>query len=168
MPAKPITLTAISPNSANYWQRHLTAGVPMALAVTTTFVCSEPEDELAPNSDHMTSIPRLFFSQAPAGTKLFWFPRWLWNWAVTLPHKILAIISSVSSEDNIGVLLWTSWLNITNNIFWIYSLWIGLGGGGLPPKLGLAQELFSRITVTTGYTFTPCVGSFTSPGIDTG
>ena len=37
------------------------------------------------------------------------------------------------------------------------------------PKLGLTQELFfSRISEsTTGYTFTPCVGSFTSPGIDT-
>ena len=38
------------------------------------------------------------------------------------------------------------------------------------PKLGLTQELFfSRMCVsTTGYTFTPCVGSFTSPGpIDT-
>ena len=37
------------------------------------------------------------------------------------------------------------------------------------PKLGLMQELsFSRISEsTTGYTFTPCVGSFTSPGIDT-
>ena len=37
------------------------------------------------------------------------------------------------------------------------------------PKLGLTQELsFSRISEsTTGYTFTPYVGSFTSPGIDT-
>ncbi len=37
------------------------------------------------------------------------------------------------------------------------------------PKLGLTQELFfSRICEsTTGYTFTPCVRSFTSPGIDT-
>ena len=37
------------------------------------------------------------------------------------------------------------------------------------PTLGLTQELsFSRISEsTTGYTFTPCVGSFTSPGIDT-
>ena len=37
------------------------------------------------------------------------------------------------------------------------------------PILGLTQELvFSRICEsTTGYTFTPCVGSFTSPGIDT-
>ena len=36
------------------------------------------------------------------------------------------------------------------------------------PKLGLTQGLsFSRISEsTTGYTFTPCVGSFTSPGID--
>ena len=36
-------------------------------------------------------------------------------------------------------------------------------------KLGLTQELFfSRIgESTTGYTFTPCVGSFTSAGIDT-
>ena len=36
------------------------------------------------------------------------------------------------------------------------------------PKLGLTHELSSRISEsTTGYTFTPCVGSFTSPGIDT-
>ena len=37
------------------------------------------------------------------------------------------------------------------------------------PKLGLTQELlFSRICEsTTGYTFTSCAGSFTSPGIDT-
>ena len=37
------------------------------------------------------------------------------------------------------------------------------------PKLGLTQELsFSRISEsTTRYTFTPCVGSFISPGIDT-
>ena len=36
------------------------------------------------------------------------------------------------------------------------------------PKLGLTQELSSRISEsTTGYTFIPCVGSFTSPGIDT-
>ena len=35
------------------------------------------------------------------------------------------------------------------------------------PKLGPMQELsFSRISESiTGYTFTPCVGSFTSPGI---
>ena len=35
------------------------------------------------------------------------------------------------------------------------------------PKPGLTQE-FSRISESTaGYTFIPCVGSFTSPGIDT-
>ena len=35
------------------------------------------------------------------------------------------------------------------------------------PKLGLTQELSSRISEsTTGYTFTPGVGSFTSPGIE--
>ena len=35
------------------------------------------------------------------------------------------------------------------------------------PKLGLMQE-FSRISEsTTGHTFTPCVGYFTSPDIDT-
>ena len=37
------------------------------------------------------------------------------------------------------------------------------------PKRELTQELsFSRISEsTTGYIFTPCVRSFTSPGIDT-
>ena len=37
------------------------------------------------------------------------------------------------------------------------------------PKPGLTQELsFSRISEsTTGYTFTPCVGFFISPGLDT-
>ena len=36
----------------------------MALAVTTTFVCSEPEDGLAPDSDYR-SISPLLFSLAP-------------------------------------------------------------------------------------------------------
>ena len=40
-----------SPNSANYWWRHLTAGVPMALPVTRTFVCSVPEDWITPDWD---------------------------------------------------------------------------------------------------------------------
>ena len=36
------------------------------------------------------------------------------------------------------------------------------------PIFGLTQELSSRISESTaGYTFTPCVGSFTFPGIDT-
>ena len=43
----------------------------MALAVTTTFVCSEPEDGLTPGSDQypVCSLVRL-----QAGTRLFWFP----------------------------------------------------------------------------------------------
>ena len=64
MPAKLITFTAILPNIANYC-RYLTAGVPIALAVTTAFICSVPEDGLAPDSDHR-SISPLFFSQAPS------------------------------------------------------------------------------------------------------
>ena len=87
MPAKLSTFT--SPNSANYWWRHLT-DVPFGPAVTTTFVCSEPEDGLAPDPS--------FFSYSG-------FLSWIWRWTVTLPHKILAVISSVSSEDNIGMLL---------------------------------------------------------------
>ena len=37
------------------------------------------------------------------------------------------------------------------------------------PKLGQTQDLyFSKINeYTTEYTFAPCVGSFTSPGLDT-
>ena len=35
-------------------------------------------------------------------------------------------------------------------------------------ELDFSELSFSRISeCTTGYTFTPCVGSFTSPGIDT-
>ena len=43
------------------------------------------------------------------------------------------------------------------------------GGFIKTPKIGLKQRLsFSGIgETTTGYTFTPCVGSFTSPSIDT-
>ena len=45
--------------------------------------------------------------------------------AVALLHKtykILAVIGSVSSEGNIGILLWNSWLNITNNIVLLLPL----------------------------------------------
>ena len=49
MPAKLITFIPTSPNSANYWWRHLTADVPHGPAVTITFVCSEPDDRLAPD-----------------------------------------------------------------------------------------------------------------------
>jgi len=108
-----ITFTATSPNSANYWWRHLTAGVPMALAVTTTFVCSEPEDGLAPDSDHRSLSP-LFISQTPS-----WHHAILVSWLTLklrcyIPHKILAVISSVSSEGSICILLWISWLNLSN------------------------------------------------------
>ena len=123
MPVKLITFTATSPNSANHWWWHLTAGVPMALAVTTTCVCSKPENELTPDSDYR-SISPCCLVRLQAGTRLFWFPGWLWSWAVTLPHKILAVVSSVSWDSNIGILLWTSLLNITNNIFWSLPLWI--------------------------------------------
>ena len=33
------------------------------------------------------------------------------SWAVTLPHKILAVIGKVSSDGNIDILLWSSWLH---------------------------------------------------------
>ena len=68
MPAKLITFTATSPNSVTVLitdEDTLTARAVMALAVTTTIVCSEPEDGLAPDSDHRSMSP-LFFSQAPS------------------------------------------------------------------------------------------------------
>ena len=43
------------------WQQ----GSPRALAVSTTFVCLEPEDGLAPDNNHWSIYP-LFFSQAPS------------------------------------------------------------------------------------------------------
>ena len=92
----------------------------MALAVTTTFVCSEPEDGLAPDSDHR-SISPLFFSQASS-----WHQAVLVSW-LTLKlscHTSSQDPCSVSSEGNVGILLWTSWLNITNNICWPLPLWI--------------------------------------------
>ena len=91
--------------------------LPPEPAVTTTFVCSEPEDGLAPNSDHR-SISLLFFSQAA-----IWHQAILVSWLtlkLSLPHNILAMISSVSSEGNIGILLWTSWLNIQTLYFGLY------------------------------------------------
>ena len=82
----------------------------MALAVTTTFVSAEPQDGLAPDSDHR-SISPLFFTRAP-------------NWHQAIPVSWLTlklschtssqdpiVISSVSSEGSIGILLWSSWLN---------------------------------------------------------
>ena len=39
--------------------------------------------------------------------------------------------------------------------------------GGLHPKLGLTQELSLSLELVSPLQVTPCVGSFTSPGIDT-
>ena len=63
--------------------------------------------------------PLLFFSQGS-----IWHQVILVSWLtlkLILPHNILAMISSVSSEGNIGViLLWTSWLNIQTIYFGLY------------------------------------------------
>ena len=65
--------------------------------------------------------PLLFFSQGS-----IWHQVILVSWLtlkLSLPHNILilAMISSVSSEGNIGViLLWTSWRNIQTIYFGLY------------------------------------------------
>ena len=63
--------------------------------------------------------PLLLFSQAS-----IWHQVILVSWLtlkLSLPHNILAMINSVSSEGNIGViLLWTSWLNIQTIYFGLY------------------------------------------------
>ena len=57
--------------------------------------------------------PLLFFSQAS-----IWHQVILVSW---LTLKLVAMISSVSSDGNIGVvLLWTSWLNIQTIYFGLY------------------------------------------------
>ena len=94
----------------------------MAMAVTKKCVYSEPE-VLAPESDHR-SISPLFLVRLQAGTRLFWTPVCLSCRAVIISHKILAVINIVSSEGNIGKLLWISWLNLTNNILWPLPLLI--------------------------------------------
>ena len=94
MPAKLITFTATSPNSANYCWRYLTSDVLHGPAVTTIFVCSEPEDGLAPKL-------------APGYSGFLDDFEMLAVTLLHLTHKILAVISSVSSEGNIGILLWT-------------------------------------------------------------
>ena len=76
---------------------------PMALVVTTPFVCSEPEDELASDSDHRSTFP-LFFSQAPS-----------WHHSVLvsrLSFRLTCHVSFSSSHYRIvsseGILLRTS------------------------------------------------------------
>ena len=62
--------------------------------------------------------PLLLFSQAS-----IWHQVILVSWLtlkLSLPHNILAMINSVSSEGNIGILLWTSWLNIQTIYFGLY------------------------------------------------
>ena len=59
----------------------------MALAVTTTSVCSVPEDGLAPTSDHR-SISPLFFSQVPRGHK-----------AIPVSLQTLKLSCHTSSQD---------------------------------------------------------------------
>ena len=63
--------------------------------------------------------PLLFFSQAS-----IWHQVILVSWLtlkLSLPHNMVAMISSVSSDGNIGViLLWTSWLNIQTIYFGLY------------------------------------------------
>ena len=64
------------------------------------------------------NIPFCSLVRLQFGTSLFWFPGWLWSWAFL---TTLAMISSVSSEGNIGIiLLWTSWLNIQTIYFGLY------------------------------------------------
>ena len=63
-------------------------------------------------------------------------------------------------------------LKTPHKIFVAYSYqWVVLSQvvSSKQPKLGLTQEFsYFRISeATTGYTFTPCVGSFTSHGTDT-
>ena len=49
-----------------------------------------------------------------------------------------------------------------------YTSMLGLRSQVVSSKLRLTQLFFFRISEsTTGYTFTSCVGYFTSPGIDT-
>ena len=59
----------------------------MALAMTTTFVCSEPEDGLAPDSDHRSMSP-LFFSQAPN-----------WHQVILVSWLTLKLSCHMSSQD---------------------------------------------------------------------
>ena len=148
MPAKLITFTATSPNSANYWWKHL-------ISVATTFVCSE--DGLAPTlTVTIGQYPICSLVTLQAGTRLFWFPGWLWRWAVTLlhkTHKILAVISSVSSEGNIGILLWTSWLNLLTHRWNIVlqPTWCFLGLRGVEYNVRVDEDSRWAITLRSSY-----------------
>ena len=83
-----------SRNSVNYCRKHLALGVPVALAVTTTFSCLENGLVLTVAIDQ---YPILFRLQA--GTQLCWSPDW--QSSVGLHWKIVIVISTVSPESNI-------------------------------------------------------------------
>ena len=106
----------------------------MALEVTSTFICSEPDGGLGPDSDHR-SVSLLFFSQAHS-----------WHRAIVvskLSFKLTCHISSQSYQllalslfgGNIDILLRTSSLNLllllnvlslteVRTIFIIYIMYI--------------------------------------------
>ena len=85
----------------------------MAVAVTTTSVCSEPEDGLAPGSDHR-SISPLFFSLVPSWHQGILVSRLSFKLSCHTSSQDPAVMSTVSSEGNIGILLSISWLNLSN------------------------------------------------------
>ena len=97
----------------------MSAGVPWLWQWPQLLFAQSHEDGLAPDSDHRTVSP-LFFSQAPS-----WRHTILISWlTLKLSHHRSLAVSLLKSEGNIGILLWTSWLNLINNKFWPLPLWI--------------------------------------------
>ena len=95
----------------------------MTLTGTMTFICSEPEDGLALTVTigqcPLCSLVKL----APGYSGL------LAVFQVDLSHFLTrylqtTVVCTVSVEGNIGILLWTSWLNLTNNRLWPLPLWV--------------------------------------------
>ena len=116
MAAKLITFTATSPNSANYWWRHVTAVVPHGPGSNHNFGLLRARGWIS-TWQWPISIGQYIPFVLQLGSRLFWFPGWLWSRAVTLPHKILAVISIVS--HNIDILLWTSlplWVDVFESV----------------------------------------------------
>ena len=78
------------------------------------------------------------------------------------PLKELTVVHDTASAGNAFQILTTLWLKeFLVSILQTAHLWANTGV--------VFRELSSRLEYmesTTGYTFTPCVGSFTSPGID--
>ena len=92
--------------------------------------------------------PLLFFSQGSIWHQVY--SGFLADFEVEpSSHNILAMISSVSSEGNIGViLLWTSWLNIQTIYFGLYLFQSGVTVMQLAitrlPSTGLPVIIISR------------------------